>query len=109
MPAELQTVLDAALQLPNADREALAEQLWESLEGEESSIGDHPFAAEWDEEIRRRVEDIRSGAVETIPWEEARKLIMDDSEDEAELVRRIEEANRDPSALIPWEQIQEMR
>lgn len=84
MPAELQSVLDAALQLPTADREALAEQLWESLDAEElaenddGDFGDHPFAAEWDEEIRQRLEDARTGKEKAIPWEEVRKLLQED-------------------------------
>ncbi len=80
MPAELQSVLDAALQLPNADREALAERLWESLDDEvaDDDFGDHPFAAEWDEEIRRRLEDMRSGTEKAVPWEEVQKLMLED-------------------------------
>ena len=75
MSAELQAVLDAALKLPGDDREALAEQLWESLEPD---LGEHPFAAEWDEEIRQRIEDVRTGKVTTVPWEEVRKLLSED-------------------------------
>ena len=115
MPAELQSVLDAALQLSTADREALAERLWESLDDEElaadddGDFGEHPFAAEWDEEIRRRVEDMRSGKEPGIPWEQVRKLLQEDAEFEAKLGRRAEEPNRDPSVLIPWDQVREMR
>ena len=78
MAAQLQSVLDAALQLPDADREALAERLWESLGDEEPAVGDHPFAAEWDEEIRQRVEDMRSGKEPGIPWEQVRKHLRED-------------------------------
>ena len=76
MPAELQSVLDAALQLPDADREALAERLWESLDGEEPDEAE--FAAEWDEEIRQRIEDMRSGKETPVPWEEVRRLLSED-------------------------------
>lgn len=79
MPAELQSVLNVALQLSDADREALADRLWESL-------GDVPEEApgdEWTEEIRRRLADIRSGRVTPIPADEARRLILDDTDADA--------------------------
>ena len=83
MTAELTTILDAALRLPDADRAALAERLWKSLddgdgEDDEGDFGDHPFAAEWDEEIRQRLEDARTGKVKSVPWEEVRKLLQED-------------------------------
>jgi len=82
MSAELQSVLDAALKLSDDDREALAERLWESLDDEEADegedFGNHPFAAEWDEEIRQRLEEMRSGTVRAIPWEEVQKLMLED-------------------------------
>jgi len=77
MPVELQTVLSAALQLSDADRESLADRLWESLDDvPEEAPGD-----EWTEEIRQRLADIRSGRVTPIPAEEARRFILDDDDD----------------------------
>lgn len=54
----------AALQLPRAERARLAERLIASLD-EEAQV-----ERAWAEEIRQRVEDLRSGKVKPIPGEE---------------------------------------
>lgn len=54
----------AALRLSPAQRVELAEHLWASVEG-----GDAPDPA-WDAEIRRRMQEIDSGAVQCRPWDE---------------------------------------
>jgi hypothetical protein len=40
-----------------------------------NEIDDH-VAEAWDQEIAARIEDIRSGRVTPIPWEEARRQIL---------------------------------
>ena len=71
MSTQLQSLLDAALLLPESERGELAARLMESLE-------DIPeFHEEWDEEIRRRLNDMRSGRDLGIPWEQVRKELMD--------------------------------
>ena len=35
------------------------------------------FKDEWDAEIARRIEELDSGKVKTIPWEEVRRLIAE--------------------------------
>jgi putative addiction module component (TIGR02574 family) len=57
-----------ATQLSENERAELAGLLLESLEGEP----DDGVEAAWAEEIERRVRQIDSGEVQTIPWEEVR-------------------------------------
>lgn len=47
------------------DRARLAEELLASLEGD-----DEPGSA-WDEELRKRIEEVESGAVKLVPADEA--------------------------------------
>ena len=54
----------AALQLPRADRARLAERLIASLEPAPE------VEASWKAEVQRRVEELRSGAVPSIPGEQ---------------------------------------
>jgi putative addiction module component (TIGR02574 family) len=71
MSIEGQELLNTALRLPDKDRAELAASLIESL--------DQPFdsdaQAAWAEEIKRRISDLESGAVQAVPWEEARRII----------------------------------
>ncbi len=70
--AEAQKVLEDALSLPEAERVDLVASLLESLEG-------HPDAehdAAWSSEISRRVDELESGSVDTVPWSEARRAIL---------------------------------
>jgi putative addiction module component (TIGR02574 family) len=67
-PAEL---LRDALSLPAEARAALIDSLIESLDVEVD-----PNAEEaWREEIHRRLQEIDSGAVKMIPWDEARRVL----------------------------------
>lgn len=63
MSDKARELLEAVLQLPEDERAELAAQVMESFE---PLADDHEFA----EEIRRRVAEVESGAVKTIPWEE---------------------------------------
>lgn len=56
-----------AMKLSPPDREDLAALLLGSVEKESA---DSPLDPEWDEEIARRIEEIRSGVVRTIPADE---------------------------------------
>lgn len=71
MNAAIQELLETALRLPESDRADLAASLIESL--------DQPFDADaqdaWAEEIHRRVAELDSGSVKTIPWDEACRII----------------------------------
>jgi putative addiction module component (TIGR02574 family) len=57
------------MELPPQTRVRLAEKIIESIDG----FGDAKIASQWDEEISRRVKDIRSGAEKSIPAEEVMK------------------------------------
>lgn len=71
MTPRAQRILETALQLSDEDRGTLAARLINSLEPEvESDLTD-----EWEAEIGRRVAELEAGTAETIPWEQARKII----------------------------------
>jgi putative addiction module component (TIGR02574 family) len=74
-----QEIIVSALQLPDAARFEVMVALQESLI--DNSI-EHPPAvdddATWGEEIARRIADIDSGRVKTIPSEVAEKMIRGD-------------------------------
>jgi putative addiction module component (TIGR02574 family) len=60
-------LLEKALKLSTQERGLLASRLIESLDDEPIEEG---VEAAWEEEIKQRVDDIRSGRVETIPGEQ---------------------------------------
>jgi putative addiction module component (TIGR02574 family) len=68
MARDVRELLREASELPEADRAELAGQLLESLHGEP----DEGVEAAWAEEIERRIRQIDSGEVKTIPWAEVR-------------------------------------
>jgi putative addiction module component (TIGR02574 family) len=69
-PAEL---LRDALLLPVEARAALVDSLKESLDVEV----DDGVEDAWREEIHRRLQQIDSGTVRMIPWDEARRRLRD--------------------------------
>ncbi|HET9229003.1 MAG TPA: addiction module protein [Thermoanaerobaculia bacterium] len=72
MTPEARHLLKQALALDEKDRASVAGILIESLHGEVD-----PDAEEaWDAEIRRRVDELDSGKVETIPWSEVRQRLF---------------------------------
>ncbi len=73
MSTQLQSLFDAALQLPESERGELAERLLETLH--ESS--EEAEEAAWAEELQRRIDDVRSGADATVPWEVVRQKMVD--------------------------------
>jgi len=64
------TLTTQALSLPPEQRMELAERLWTSVEG---PLEDEALFAE----IERREAEIESGAVKTIPYEQAMREIRD--------------------------------
>ena len=72
MTPDVSDLLKKALALPAEARAALAGSLLESLDDDPPEAG---VEAAWDEEIKRRIEEIDSGKVKPIPWEEARRQI----------------------------------
>jgi len=78
MSPKAEKILEEALELPDSARADLAAALLESLDQDV----DEDVEAAWSEEISRRIQEVESGAVKPIPWEEARKMIFE-SRDEA--------------------------
>jgi putative addiction module component (TIGR02574 family) len=69
-----QELLNDAMRKPDEQRAALAAALIESLD---DSVDEDAEAA-WSVEIARRLREVESGHVKTIPWPQARKLIAAD-------------------------------
>jgi putative addiction module component (TIGR02574 family) len=67
MTPQVSELLEKALSLSTQERGLLAARLIDSLDDEQEEEG---VEAAWDEEIKRRVDDIRSGRVKTIPGEQ---------------------------------------
>lgn len=65
-------LLRDALRLSPEARAALAGALLDSLEAEP----DPDAESAWDAEIRKRVAELDAGAVKTVPWSEARQIIL---------------------------------
>jgi putative addiction module component (TIGR02574 family) len=72
MARNLKDLFHEAAQLPERDRAALAGLLIESLD----PAPEADLEAAWSQEIARRLKEVDSGAVETIPWEEVRKELF---------------------------------
>ena len=68
MNAHASQILKTALELPEHEREEVAIELLESL----APDGDADYDAAWEAEIQRRLDDMRLGRVQGIPWEEVR-------------------------------------
>ena len=76
MSSQAKRLLDEALQLTTAEREALAGQLFDSLETD-----DPDAEAAWEAEIEKRINEMDRGKVKPIPWTEARRMIFGDADD----------------------------
>jgi putative addiction module component (TIGR02574 family) len=69
MMQEAQELLKKALALPDKERAELAGSLIESLD---EAVDENAEAA-WQEEIVRRLEEVRSGKVKTTSWDKVRE------------------------------------
>ena len=87
-------LLPELLALPEADREELVERLVESLDGpaDPDAVGmapdadgpaDPDYDAAWSDEIARRLADYRAGRVTPIPWEDVRRRLTAELNDDA--------------------------
>jgi putative addiction module component (TIGR02574 family) len=79
MTPQVSEVLEKALALSTQERGLLIDHLIESLD--EGSAEDGVEEA-WDEEIKRRVDDIRSGKVKMIPGEQVLRELAKEFPDE---------------------------
>lgn len=73
MTEEATDILKKALALPPQARAEIADSLLESLD---SAPLDENVEAAWSEEIKHRMDDIDSGKVQLIPYEEVRRRLM---------------------------------
>ena len=73
-------LLEEALGLSEQDRAELAARLIESLD----PATDDDAGPAWDAEVRRRTDELDRGVAATIPWPEARRMIMDNDDDPSE-------------------------
>ncbi len=73
-PVKTQTsnLLKKALKLPPEARAAIAGSLLESLD----QTVDEDAEAAWADEISRRIRDLDSGKAKTVPWSQARRMIL---------------------------------
>lgn len=67
MTPQVSELLEKALSLSTEERGLLIDRLVESLDDEPAEEG---VEAAWDDEIKRRVDDVRSGRVKTISGEQ---------------------------------------
>jgi putative addiction module component (TIGR02574 family) len=72
MSPTAEELLKQVLTLGEKDRASVAGALIESLHGP----ADPDVETAWDVEIRRRIEELDSGAVEAIPWQEVRERLF---------------------------------
>jgi putative addiction module component (TIGR02574 family) len=72
MPRSLEEVRQLAYELPEDQRILLANALWESVASEEENANEAEVEGAWDSEIKRRLDEIDSGAVEMISGEQVR-------------------------------------
>ncbi len=78
MTPQVSELLEKALNLSPQERGLPIDRLVESLDNEPAEEG---VEAAWDHEIKRRVDDIRSGRVKTIPGEEVLRELAEEFPD----------------------------
>ncbi len=69
MKEEAAELLKKVLELSPEERADLASKVMDSLD----ATVDEDAEAAWQEEIMRRIEQVRSGQVKAIPWDEVRR------------------------------------
>jgi putative addiction module component (TIGR02574 family) len=76
MTSKAKKLLNEAMQLPPAEREALAGQLFDSLDAD-----DPDSESAWQAELERRIAELDHGTAKPIPWAQARRMIFGDADD----------------------------
>ncbi len=71
MSPDVSDLLRRVLALPVDERAALANTLLDSLEA-----ADHSVQEAWDEEVARRMEDLKAGKSVTVPWEQLHRELV---------------------------------
>lgn len=71
MSPEVSDLLKRALALSIDERAALANTLFDSLEGTHESVKEA-----WDEEVARRIADLKGGKAVTVVWEDLHRELL---------------------------------
>ncbi len=71
MSPEISELSKQALSLPVDERAALANTLLDSLEATS-----HSSQEAWDEEVTRRMEDLKAGRAVSVPWEQLHRELL---------------------------------
>jgi putative addiction module component (TIGR02574 family) len=71
MSPEVSELLKRALSLSADERAALANSLLDSLDHSDQSV-----QQAWDEEVARRIADLKAGKAVTAPWEQLHRELM---------------------------------
>jgi putative addiction module component (TIGR02574 family) len=71
MSPEISELLKRVLALPADERAALANTLLDSLEITNESVQEA-----WDDEVARRIDDLKAGRAVTVPWEELHRELL---------------------------------
>jgi putative addiction module component (TIGR02574 family) len=71
MSPDVSDLLKRALALPVDERAALANTLLDSLETMNQSVQEA-----WDEEVERRMADLKAGKAVTVPWEQLHRELL---------------------------------
>jgi putative addiction module component (TIGR02574 family) len=73
MSQEVSDLLKRALALPADERAALANTLLDSLETADESGS---VEEAWDQEVARRMEDLKAGKAVSVPWEQLHRELL---------------------------------
>lgn len=103
MPPTLHEIYEAAMGLDQKDRSLLAFTLLDTLTEDGEDVPQEEHAKAWAEVIRRRVQEVRDGSVELIPWEVARREIeeMLSEARKRQRLQLVEELERDGFVITP--------
>jgi putative addiction module component (TIGR02574 family) len=71
MSPDTTDLLRKALALPEDERAALANTLLDSLDTTNESVQEA-----WDEEVARRIEELKAGKAVTVPWEDLHRELL---------------------------------
>jgi len=71
MSPEVSDLLKRGLALPVGERAFLANTLLDSLETTNQSVQEA-----WDEEVERRMKDLKAGKAVTVPWEQLHRELL---------------------------------
>lgn len=71
MGRQISDLLKRALELPAEERAALANTLLDSLDTKSESVEEA-----WDQEVARRIEDLKAGRAVTVPWEQLHQELL---------------------------------